>query len=215
MCISSDLMQKNSISRIRQTKFGLLGLTETWTTPTQNLIFLFFLSQGLSALVSVLIQLGDWSVIAKHWDSKMSFITLGTAFCRFKDKSVKGFAYEINLHNEEFFKVVEFNKIEMSKLPSAHDRVRSPGYDESNHVDHWHLQSFHHLWLWLWLWWWWWFWFWRRSVPSSLVDLRSPGGLMTRESVAAGFSVQSHCCHHSQLDFHVTEQNPMAKCKCK
>ena len=92
MCISSDLMQKNSISRIRQTKFGLLGLTETWTTPTQNLIFLFFLSQGLSALVSVLIQLGDWSVIAKHWDSKMSFITLGTAFCRFKDKSVKGFA---------------------------------------------------------------------------------------------------------------------------
>ena len=66
----------------------------------------------------------------------MSFITLGTAFGRFKDKSVKGFAYEINLHNEEFFKVVEFNKIEMSKLPSAHDRVRSPGYDESNHVDH-------------------------------------------------------------------------------
>ena len=123
-----------------------------------------------------------------------------TVFCK---------GYELNLHSEEFFKAAEFNRKEMSQLPSAHDRVRSPGNDESNHVDHWHLQSFHHLWLWLWLWWW--FWFWWRSVPSSLVDLRSPGGLRTRESVAAGFSVQSHCCHHSQLDFHVTEQNPMAK----
>ena len=82
MCIFSDLMHKNSIRIICQTKFGILG----WTT--QYLIFLFFLSQGLSVLVSVLIQLGDWSVIAKHWDSKMSFITLASAFCRFKDNSV-------------------------------------------------------------------------------------------------------------------------------
>ena len=121
--------------------------------------------------------------------------------------------YEINLHSEEFFKAAEFNRKEMSQLPSAHDRVRSPGNDESNHVDHRHLQSFHHLWLWLWLWWW--FWFWWRSVPSSLVDRRSPGGLMTRESVAAGFSVKSHCCRHSQLDFYVALQIAMAKCKCK
>ena len=44
--------------------------------------------------------------------------------------------YELNLHSEEFFIAAEFNRIEMFQLPSAHDRVRSPGNDESNHVDH-------------------------------------------------------------------------------
>ena len=92
MCIFSDLMHKNSIRRIRQKKSDIFGWAETWIPSTQYQIFLFFLSQDLSALVSVLIQLGNWSVIAKHWDSKMSFVTLATAFCRFKNSSVKGFA---------------------------------------------------------------------------------------------------------------------------
>ena len=72
------------------------------------------------------------------WGTELSLQNTWQSFLTIQGQQCQRFCkdYDINLHIEEYFKAAEFNRIEMSNLPSAHYRVWSPGNDESNHMDH-------------------------------------------------------------------------------